>query len=250
MIVSLRSSLAASALLIYSIFAQTDPQLTGTWTTKSRSVITGPGFYDPVNEKIFEPALTGFSYSFTDDGHYEEAYYRAISNPGDPSCPQGVIQWQHGTYAKNANGSLTLTPFGVDGRQLLSDPCNNANAIFTRYNQFELFKDYEVVVDGYSKAQRLNLFASDGSPLNPMYLAYNPPEMLPTQTLNPTASASGAGATSTGKAKRTLEDMDSFVEPLNKSVLRKRREPVNADKWWWMGVGMTALGGIGYYCFG
>ena len=83
-----------------------------------------------------------------------------------------------------------------------------------------------------------------------MYLAYNPPEMLPTQTLNPTASASGAGATSTGKAKRTLEDMDSFVEPLNKSVLRKRREPVNADKWWWMGVGMTALGGIGYYCFG
>ena len=40
----------------------------------------GQGFYDPVNEKIFEPALTGFSYSFTDDGHYEEAYYRAISN--------------------------------------------------------------------------------------------------------------------------------------------------------------------------
>ena len=40
----------------------------------------GQGFYDPVNERIFEPALTGFSYSFTDDGHYEEAYYRAISN--------------------------------------------------------------------------------------------------------------------------------------------------------------------------
>ena len=29
---------------------------------------------------MFEPTLTGFSYSFTDDGHYEEAYYRAISN--------------------------------------------------------------------------------------------------------------------------------------------------------------------------
>ncbi len=38
------------------------------------------GFYDPVNEKIFEPSLTGFSYSFTDDGYFEEAYYRAISN--------------------------------------------------------------------------------------------------------------------------------------------------------------------------
>lgn len=43
--------------------------------------------------------------------------------------------------------------------------------------------------------------------------------------------------------------MDSFVEPMNKNVLRKRREPVNADKWWWVGVGMTALGGIGYFFF-
>ena len=58
----------------------------------------------------------------------------------DPSCPQGIVQWQHGTYTNNANGSLTLTPFGVDGRQLLSDPCNNANAVFTRYDQIELFK--------------------------------------------------------------------------------------------------------------
>ncbi|CAD6568854.1 MAG: Reversal of tor2 lethality [Alectoria sarmentosa] len=241
MIVSLRSSLAAGAGLVSLVAAQTDPQLTGTWTTKSRSVITGPGFYDPVNERIFEPALTGFSYSFTDDGHYEEAYYRAVSNPADPSCPQGIIQWQHGTYAKNANGSLTLTPFGVDGRQLLSDPCNNNNAVFTRYNQIELFKDYEVAVDGYSKARRLNLFAFDGSPLNPMYLAYNPPEMLPTQTLNPTATASSTGATSTAKIRRSLEDTDSFVEPQNKNVLRKRREPdtIASDRTMaWAGLGL------------
>ncbi len=84
-----------------------------------------------------------------------------------------------------------------------------------------------------------------------MYLAYKPPEMLPTQTLNPTATASGAGggAAHTGKARRSLTNMDGFVEPMNKNVLIKRREPVNADKWWWMGVGMTALGGIGYYYF-
>ena len=50
------------------------------------------------------------------------------------------MQWQHGTYVKNANGSLSLTPYGVDGRQLLSDPCNNKNGIYTRYNQSELFK--------------------------------------------------------------------------------------------------------------
>ena len=106
-----------------------------------------------------------------------------------------------------------------------------------------------MVVDDYSKAQRLNLFAFDGSPLNPMYLAYKPPEMLPTQTLNPTATASGAGATSTGKAKRSSDNLDDFVAPLNKKALGKRRELVNADKWWWVGVGMTALGGVGYYCF-
>lgn len=38
------------------------------------------GFYDPVNEKFFEPDLTGISYSFTADGYYEEAYYRAVAN--------------------------------------------------------------------------------------------------------------------------------------------------------------------------
>lgn len=111
-----------------------------------------------MNEKIFEPSLTGFSYSFTDDGHYEEAYYRAVANrknviwktllipylthcsATDPACPQGIIQWQHGTYKKNPSGSLSLTPFGVDGRQLLSDPCNYQNSIYTRYNQSETFK--------------------------------------------------------------------------------------------------------------
>ena len=104
-------------------------------------------------------------------------------------------------------------------------------------------------MDGYSKSQRLNLFAFDGSPLNPMYLAYKPPEMLPTLTLNPTATASGSGATTTGKRKRSLAQSDGFVEPLNKKALSKRRESVNADKWWWMGVIITALGAIGYYCF-
>lgn len=40
----------------------------------------------------------------------------------------------------NANGSLTLTPIAVDGRQLLSEPCNGDNAVYTRYNQTELMK--------------------------------------------------------------------------------------------------------------
>ena len=42
MILSLPLSLGVSAMLISLVSAKTDPQLTGTWTTKSRSVITGP----------------------------------------------------------------------------------------------------------------------------------------------------------------------------------------------------------------
>jgi hypothetical protein len=38
------------------------------------------GFYNPVADEFIEPSLTGISYSFTPDGFYEEAYYRAIAN--------------------------------------------------------------------------------------------------------------------------------------------------------------------------
>lgn len=37
-------------------------------------------FYDPVKDRLKEPSNTGVSYSFTEDGYYEEAYYRAVSN--------------------------------------------------------------------------------------------------------------------------------------------------------------------------
>ena len=49
------------------------------------------------------------------------------------------MQFQHGTYSIAANGSLTLSPIAVDGRQLLSNPCSYDSAIFTRYHQTELF---------------------------------------------------------------------------------------------------------------
>ena len=106
---------------------------------------------------------------------------------------------------------------------------------------------YEVKIDGYSKAQRLNLYRFDGAPLNPMYLAYKPPQMLPTQTLNPTATSEGQSK-ATGKAKRDVLEDDIFKDaPLNKHVLAKRNDPINADKWWWIGVGMTAFGGVAYW---
>jgi Chaperone for protein-folding within the ER, fungal len=116
------------------------------------------GFYDPVKERFTEPAHTGISYSFTDNGYYETSYYRALSNrmsseefpsstaalmsgvATNPGCVKGMMQWQHGTFQKLDNGSLVLTPISVDGRQLMSDPCNYHQAIYSRYNQSELIQ--------------------------------------------------------------------------------------------------------------
>lgn len=82
-----------------------------------------------------------------------------------------------------------------------------------------------------------------------MYIAYSPPQMLPTQTLNPTVASATGGAKATGKAKSKRGLFEEYKEPMNKNVLGRRNELVNADKWWWIGVGMTAIGGVGYFCF-
>ena len=58
----------------------------------------------------------------------------------NPKCPKGIMQWQHGTYEVDADGSIDLEPISVDGRQLMSDPCLYENSILTRYNQPEKFK--------------------------------------------------------------------------------------------------------------
>lgn len=146
--------------LISSCTAQlVDGALVGTWTTKSKAVLTGPGFYNPVTDMLTEPNHPGISYSFTEDGHYEEAYYRAISNrkmrtgggrdgttnadnntATQPACPSAILQWQHGTYTLEANGSLILTPFAVDGRQVMSSPCSYDQSVYTRYHNTELLK--------------------------------------------------------------------------------------------------------------
>jgi hypothetical protein len=44
------------------------------------ALIVEQGFYDSAKDRLIEPSHTGISYSFTDDGHYEVSYYRAIAN--------------------------------------------------------------------------------------------------------------------------------------------------------------------------
>jgi hypothetical protein len=59
----------------------------------------------------------------------------------DPKCPQAIMQFQHGTVVMNADLSLSLMPYSVDGRQLQSDPCSElgkkGKAVYQRYNQSE-----------------------------------------------------------------------------------------------------------------
>lgn len=86
--------------------------------------------------------------------------------------------------------------------------------------------------------------------MNPMYLVYSPPQMLPTSTLNPTATSGAASATSGSKVKRGLGDAEV---PINWKLKLEGTQGgndvvhhINADRLWWIGLGMTGVGGLLY----
>ncbi|OKL57126.1 Protein rot1 [Talaromyces atroroseus] len=240
-----RSLILLFSSLVWTTQALVDTKLTGTWSSKSRQVITGSGFYDPVADAFQEPPLPGISYSFTEDGHYEEAYYRALPNPTQPNCPKAIMQWQHGTYSVQPNGSLVLTPIQSDGRQLMSDPCAGHYSSYTHYNQSELFQffggvqSYRIYTDKFHGVLRLDLVQFDGAPMQPLYILYRPPAMLPTTTLHPTT------AKATGKAKR-----ETLMEGKGKqgSSTTWLTDPVAIERWWWFGIISTSVGGIVLWC--
>jgi hypothetical protein len=169
----------------------------------------------------------------------------------NPSCPESVLQFQHGTYTETDTGGLKLTPIAVDGRELISAPCDGDTSALKRYNQPETIKSYQVSKDAYTGAARLDLYQFNGSPMIPMFLAYTPPQMLPTVTMNPTAAASGAAATTAANGKRSESDsLYGRDLPLNKDSQHIKR----SDGWsgedsawiWWTGLGMTLVGGVAY----
>lgn len=220
--------------------------IVGTWSSKSNTVFTGPGFYDPIDELLIEPALPGISYSFTEDGYFEEAIYQVTSNAKNHSCPAAALIYQHGSYEILSNGSLVLTPISVDGRQLLSEPCEDGGvSTYSRYEQTELFAEYAVVLDAYHGQYRLNLYEWDGTPVQPLYIAYKPPMMLPTITLNPTTSTDNQ-PTVTGNSKRSLRNIikRSFENKERTNAVRK--SSLNVDFWWWSSVGLISLGSVFY----
>lgn len=70
--------------------------------------------------------------------------------------------------------------------------------------------------------------------MHPMYITYRPPEMLPTGSLE--------SITKSSKRKR---DASSQTESgFRVTNLIKREDLVDPDRWLWLGVFITALGGI------
>lgn len=234
------------AIFTYILTCICDPnmaELEGTWSSKSNTVFTGPGFYDPIDELLIEPALPGISYSFTADGHYEEALYRVASDSTNHSCAVATVTYQHGTYEILSNGSVVLKPIAVDGRQLLSDPCGAQgspdSSIYSRYVQPTWFKTYQVYIDGYHGRTTLQIFQFDGSKMQPLYLAYKPPLMLPTYALNPTDGASKTKTSLRKRVKRSLEN--SYRTTAIKDFSS------NYDNYWYIGIGSLVV--IATYAF-
>ncbi|CAH2355960.1 protein Rot1p [[Candida] railenensis] len=238
------SSIIVPLLALAARGVQADPsmaELEGTWSSKSNTVFTGSGFYDPVDELLIEPDLPGISYSFTSDGFWEAALYRVTSNPQNHSCPSAVLIYQHGSYELLSNGSLVLTPIAVDGRQLLSEPCtDDGSSVYSRYVQATFFKTYEVYVDGYNGRWTLQIYQFDGSKMQPLYLAYKPPNMLPTTALNPTDSASETKTSLKKRARRSLENQ--YRTNAVKTTAGK-----NYDFYWWVAVSFVGIGSASFF---
>ncbi|AET37877.1 Rot1p Ecym_2124 [Eremothecium cymbalariae DBVPG len=231
--------------------SQSASDLYGTWSSKSNQVFTGPGFFDPTEELLIEPSLPGISYSFTEDGFFEEASYRVVGNARDHKCPTAVMTFQHGTYKIEANGTLVLTPFGVDGRQLVSEPCKDGGkSTYVRYNQVETFNGFTVQIDPYHGKYTLQLYQFDGAPLQPLYLAYRPPQMLPTTTLNPTEAESPQVTDSSGNKfrKRSLRELvRRGLENKYKTNAVKKNILFDEALCWKIGASLIGLGSLIFF---
>jgi len=183
---SLPASVAAQGQVVFDS-EHNFTAITGTWSSGSKSVQTGPGFVNPANQTFKYPKNTGISYSFSDDGFYEIARYRFNANPTDPNCIQGVVNWVHGSHNIASNGSIILTPFG-DGFQQIQTRCTAVSNFIEAYNITELVQQWRIFEDPQD-GPKLHLFQFDGAPLAPMFQVSKTPIMLPTRMLRNVTTA-------------------------------------------------------------
>jgi Chaperone for protein-folding within the ER, fungal len=100
------------------------------------------------------------------------------------------MNWVHGTFTYNANGSLTMTPFG-DGFQQIQNACAANSDFIESYNDTELYQSWQITTDAVL-GPILQLYQFDQSPISPMTLYSASPVMLPTQSLRSVSPAAKA----------------------------------------------------------
>ena len=97
------------------------------------------------------------------------------------------MNWAHGTFTYNTNGSLSFYPFG-DGFQQIQGACLANSDFIEPYNNTELYQSWQIFVDAID-GPKLHMFQFDGAPVTPMFLYSQTPLMLPTQPLRNTSSS-------------------------------------------------------------
>ncbi|EUC63149.1 chaperone for protein folding within the ER, fungal protein [Rhizoctonia solani AG-3 Rhs1AP] len=154
--------------------------LRGTWSTTTDYVLTSSMIANPVNSTFNVPeqykSASSASYSFTDDGFWEQYIYRLVAH-GTSSCTQGLTIYQHGTYTHGPDGSLLLVPFWQDGRIQILDQCGSDP--ISLINQTEHIRSWRIM-DG----PVLRLEGEYYTPVGNMTRVYDTPQMLPTKVLS------------------------------------------------------------------
>lgn len=198
------SILASSWFLLISLvssqhdFNSNVTDISGTWSSGWGSVRTGPGFANPVNFSFNYPPTSGISMSFTNDGFWEEAQYRFVSNGTRPNCIKAVVLWQHGRYNFEPNGSLTMQPIAADGRIQIQDPCAAQTSVITYYYQPAMYQSWQIYNDANHNTYNLQLQAFDNALFPRLYLVSRPPDMLPTNQLSQKSKS--------GKRRRSVSE--------------------------------------------
>jgi len=82
-----------------------------------------------------------------------------------------VLNWAHGRFVFNGNGSRTLIPV-ADGYQQIQEPCS-ANSDFTEdYHLQEMYQSWQIFLDPVD-GPKFHLFAFDGSHQNRQYIYFH-----------------------------------------------------------------------------
>ncbi|GAA5967168.1 hypothetical protein JCM11641_000460 [Rhodosporidiobolus odoratus] len=129
-----------------AVVAQSTWEGVGTWSSGNGAVLTGPTFGVPYNNSFIYPPVAGYSFSFTDDGYYEQAQFTWNSNATNHHCIEAVVIWSHGTYEVLSNGSITTDPtvFAADNRIQTQNACNHVSSSIYYYNSPGLYKTWAV----------------------------------------------------------------------------------------------------------